>query len=227
MNIIAIIQARMSSQRCPGKVLHQILGKNTLQFIIERLKHISLLSDIYVATSNKKSDLPVKKFCDDNNINCFQGSLNDVAGRFYSLLKTSPCDAFVRVNGDSPLIDNNLISQGIRIFIDGNYDLVTNVLTRTYPKGQSVEVIKSETFQKTYLKMNNSEDLEHVTKYFYNNQDKFKIKNFESKKQLENIQLSVDTYEDMRMFESIVHKMDKPHWMYSLDDILDIYWKIV
>jgi spore coat polysaccharide biosynthesis protein SpsF (cytidylyltransferase family) len=227
MNITAIIQARMSSKRYPGKVLHPVSDKNILQFIIERLKLIPLLSDIFVATSIEDSDLPVKKFCDDNNIRCFQGSLKDVAGRFNSLLTKFPCDAFVRVNGDSPLIDHNLISEGLSIFADGNYDLVTNILTRTYPKGQSVEVVKSKIFQKTYLKMNSPDDFEHVTKYFYKNKYKYKIKNFESKKQLENIQLSVDTYEDMRIFKGIIHKMDKPHWMYTLDDILDIYWNIV
>ena len=217
----------MSSKRYPCKVLHPVSNKNILQFIIERLNLIPLLKDIFVATSIEKSDLPIKQFCNENDIKCFRGDLNDVAGRFNSLLNTFPCDAFVRVNGDSPLIDHNIISKGISMFNNGNYDLVTNVLTRTYPKGQSVEVVNSKTFQKTYLKMYRSDYLEHVTKYFYNNENEFNIKNFESKKQLENIQLSVDTYEDMKMFESIVYKMDKPHWMYSLNDILDIYWDII
>ena len=217
----------MSSQRFPGKVLNLVAGKCLLQYILESLDLIEELSQVFVATSTEKSDNPIQEFCDHYGVNCFRGNLNNVADRFVTLLKNNSCDAFVRVNGDSPLIDHNLISEGLSIFADGNYDLVTNILTRTYPKGQSVEVVKSKIFQKTYLKMNSPDDFEHVTKYFYKNKYKYKIKNFESKKQLENIQLSVDTYEDMRIFKGIIHKMDKPHWMYSLDDILDIYWNTV
>lgn len=213
----------MSSQRYPGKVLHPVADKKILQYLLESLERIPLLKDIFVATSIEESDLAIKKFCDDYGTRCFQGSLNDVAGRFNSLLNEYPCDAFVRVNGDSPLIDHHLIHKGLKIFLSGHYDLVTNVLTRTYPKGQSVEIINAETFQKTYLKMTDPDDREHVTKYFYNNKKQFKIKNFESENKLENIQLSVDTYEDMRIFKNIIYKMDRPHWKYCLHEILDIY----
>ena len=115
-----------------------------------------------------------------------------------------------------------LIDKGITLFLDGKYDMVTNVLVRSFPKGQSVEILDSRTFETAYGQMGDVKDLEHVTRYFYRNKHRFNIRNFESGGQLGHIQLSVDTPEDMAAFESIVENMEKPHWDHGLDDILEI-----
>jgi len=226
METIAIVQARMSSQRLPGKVLHEVAGRPMLQYLLERLEHCTLLNDIVVATSSEKSDDAIEIFCKNHNVSCHRGSLSDVAGRFRAVLEACPYDAFVRVNGDSPLLDQRLIEKGIGFFLEGNFDLVTNTLVRTYPKGQSVEILSAATFKKVCEKMREPEDLEHVTRYFYRNKDRFKIFNFESEKELGRIQLSVDTKQDMELFENVIGKMKSPHWEYNLKNILDFYNEI-
>ena len=72
--------------------------------------------------------------------------------------------------------------------------------------------------------MREAEDLEHVTRYFYRHKDDFRILNFESPHYHNHIRLSVDTPRDMETFTSLIRKMNRPHWSYSLDDILDIYF---
>jgi len=222
MKIIAIIQARMSSKRYPGKVLNLISGKSLLQYILESLDLIPEISEVVVATSTEKSDNKIQDFCDNYEIQCFRGSLNNVADRFASLIKEYECDAFVRINGDSPLIDYRLIKKGINIYCKGGYDFVTNALVRTFPKGQSVEVVKSDIFLDINLKKLSSDELEHVTAYFYNNKDQFNIYNFNSKKIFGNIQLSVDTNTDMKIFENIIQNLNKPHWQYTWLEFIDI-----
>jgi len=212
----------MSSQRFPGKVLHKISGKPMLQYLLERLRLCRSTNDIIVATSTEESDDAIEIFCKRYGVKCYRGSLSDVAGRFKAVLDSYPCDAFVRVNGDSPLLDQRLIDKGIDIFLNEHFDMVTNALVRTHPKGQSVEILRSDIFCDAYGKMRESEDLEHVTKYFYKNQNNFKIFNFESGKNLGGIQLSVDTPDDMAGLEKIVNKMDRPHWEYTFENILDI-----
>ena len=105
MRIEAIIQARMSSKRLPGKVLEQIQGKSVLQYLLERIGRCLGLQYTIVATSTDNSDDPIEEFCDDFGIECFRGSLENVAERFRDAAKKYKLDAFVRVCSDSPLLD--------------------------------------------------------------------------------------------------------------------------
>ncbi|MGD0534544.1 MAG: NTP transferase domain-containing protein [Methanoregula sp.] len=222
MRFGAIIQARLSSQRCPGKVLKTVVEKPLLQYIIERLKQCDDIDSIVIATSTETSDNPIGSFCTNYNIPCMRGSLENVAGRFNDVLKHYPWDAFVRVNGDSPMIDQSLIKKGIDKFREDNFDIVTNVFPRSYPPGQSVEIIRSDTFRKTYPLMNKQEYFEHVTPYFYQNSQKFSIFNFHSEINYGNLHLAIDTPQDFQVFSTIVSKMKAPHWEYHLSDIFEI-----
>jgi spore coat polysaccharide biosynthesis protein SpsF len=226
MKIGAIVQARMSSQRFPGKMLHRIAGKPMQQYLLERLNRCDCLDAIVVATSTNESDAPIADFCYSCGVACYQGSLLNVASRFNEVLDLYGFDGFVRISGDSPLLDQRLIERALEIFVQNDLDLVTNVLKRTYPKGQSVEVLRRETFQAAYKQMGEDSEFEHVTKYFYKNQNDFKIFNFESGYHYGRIQLSVDTPQDMERFATIVAQMNRPHWVYTLDEILEIYWSI-
>jgi spore coat polysaccharide biosynthesis protein SpsF len=226
LKIGAIIQARMSSQRLPGKVLHEVNGKPLLQYILERLEKSSIIKEFFIATSCEKSDDQIEEFCIKKHVPCYRGSLNDVAGRFKQILENERWDAFVRVNGDSPLIDQHLIDKGVNLFIEGNFDLVTNVFPRSYPPGQSVEIVRASTFKKNYSRMNDSDDFEHVTKFYYRNPKEFKIFNFTSLTDYSSVHLSVDTLQDMQVFSSIIRRMTRPHWDYHLEEVLEIYREI-
>lgn len=213
----------MSSQRLPGKVLTLVDGRPMLLYLLERLRHCSFLGDIVVATSTDKSDDCVKLFCTWNGVNCFRGSLENVAGRFDAIIQKYGFDAFVRVNGDSPLLDSQIIDRGVSLFSRGEFDLVTNIFPRTFPPGQSVEVIRSETFQKAYTLMRSKDDLEHVTKYYYRENQDFKIINFEANLDCSGLKMAIDTADDLQKFENVVSHMTRPHWEYDLPQILDLY----
>lgn len=223
MKIGAIVQARMSSRRLPGKVLRSVAGKPMLHYLLERLAHCSLLDRVVVATSTEVSDDPIKLLCDTHKVNCFRGSLEDVAGRFDAVIQEYQFDAFVRVNGDSPLLDQKLIDRGIDLFTAGECDLVTNILPRTFPAGQSVEVLRSEIFRQTYQLMDTADDLEHVTKFFYRNSQDFKVINFTCDLCCHDVSLAVDTVDDLDVFRNLVSRMTKPHWKYSLPEILGLH----
>ena len=220
MKIGAVVQARMSSKRFPGKVLHRILGKPMLEYLFESLKHCRVLDEMIVATSGEATDDAIRIFCEKYDIHCYRGSLGDVAGRFNGIIDTFKYDGFVRISGDSPLLDYRLVSKAVEIFKTGGYDIVTNVQKRTFPKGQSVEVIRSSTFNTVYPLMTNTLQKEHVTSYFYQNKSQFSIYNFESRKDYGNIQLSIDTKDDMNLIEKLVGSMSKPHWDYTFEELV-------
>ncbi|HWC76191.1 MAG TPA: NTP transferase domain-containing protein [Blastocatellia bacterium] len=226
MRIAAIVQARMSSQRLPGKVLHAVCGKPMLQYLVERLERSSTLSEIVVATSTCESDQPIAEFCSRTGVNCFRGPLEDVAGRFNQVIEALELDAFVRVNGDSPLLDQRLIDSAVSIFREGEFEIVTNVLERTFPRGQSVEVVGADVFCSAFRRMADSEDLEHVTKFFYRNRDAYRILNFTSGRDLNGIHLSVDTANDMMRFGEMVAAMERPHWDYGFEELVALHDKL-
>tara|TARA_Y100000294_G_C8550927_1_gene335246 strand:+ start:96 stop:779 length:684 start_codon:yes stop_codon:yes gene_type:complete len=227
MKIGAIIQARMNSQRFPGKVLYEVAGEPMLQYLLQRLNHCYGLSAVIVATSSEESDTPIVKYCMEQDVMFYRGSLNDVASRFKEILEINKFDGFIRISGDSPLLDQRLIERGVDIFLNGDFDMVTNILVRSFPKGQSIEVLKSAVFLDSYNKFNNEDEREHVTRYFYKNSSSFAIYNISSKINYSNIQLSVDTDQDMNIFKKIVSQMNKPHWHYTMDEILHMHKKLL
>lgn len=223
MKIGAIIQARMGSTRLPGKTLHRVLGKPLLAYLVERLEHSAGLDAIIVATSEIVEDNGIADFCANLDLPVVRGPLDNVAERFMRVLEAYPLDAFVRISADSPLLDQRLIDKGVALFRERKPDLVTNVHPRTYPKGQSVEVVQGSTFRGAYQEMGEADELEHVTTFFYRHAGSFNILNFESGKDVGQVQLSVDTQEDLDSFSEILVRMERPHWEYSWEEIVTVY----
>ena len=197
----------MNSKRFPNKALTNISGIPLLQRVINKISFSDRVSSIIVATSDKKSDDPIALFCKKNKVKYFRGNLNNVANRFKELLISQEANAFIRINGDSPLIDSNLINIAIDYFKVGTCDIVTNIFPRSFPKGQSVEVLKSETFIKVCDTNLNTEQKEHVTKIYYDFPEKFKILSFTSGGNYSNINMSIDNLFDKEKIESIINKL--------------------
>lgn len=206
--VLAIVQARMSSRRLPGKVLHPLAGKPLLQWVYIRLAQATSVSRIVVSTSDAASDEPIAEFCRAQGISLHRGDLEDVAGRFLACAHQEGADLFVRVSGDSPLIDPFLVDAGIRLASRQPCDLATNVQVRSFPKGQSVEVIRSQALERAWMSMDDPEDREHVTRYFYSHPSDFEIRNFSSRERMGEIQLSVDTPNDLWVVGSMLEQLE-------------------
>lgn len=204
--MICIIQARLSSKRLPHKMLKKIYHKVLIDRVVEQVSKSKKVNKIIVATSNHYSDDKLVNHCKRKNIDFYRSSLNNVAKRFNDISKKFNPKAFIRINGDSPLIDYRLISLFINKFNKNNYDILTNSYLKTFPKGQGIEIIKSKIFQKEYKKIKTKYDLEHVFPYFYRNKHKFKFKNISYKKNLNHINFSVDTYSDFLRIQKIIRK---------------------
>jgi len=201
----------MSSQRRPGKMMLDVKGRVLLGRVIDRLKQAKSLNKIIVATSDNPSDQSIADFCKFENIKCFRGSLNNVADRFRQIAEQEKAEAFVRINGDSPLMDPAIVDHAVKLFKQGECDLVTNVLPRTFPKGQSVEVIRYENFKAIFDSSMTDNQKEHVTKVYYDNPIIFRIVNFTSGMDLGKMNLCIDTNDDLTRIEKIIERLgDKP-----------------
>lgn len=202
MKVPAIIFSRMGSSRLPGKALRHIAGEPLIKRVIDRVSKVKNLSTIVVATSNSKTDDRLTQYIQSLNIEVFRGATHDVLNRAVSCASYLGVDKFVRINGDSPLIDPELLEKGIEMWTDPSLDLISNVFPRTYPVGMSVEIIKTDSLKKIMGLTADSCDTEHVTRFFYKNPEKFRILNFESgRSELRKVRLAVDTEEDLERID--------------------------
>lgn len=151
--MICIVQARMSSTRLPKKVLKKMYNQTMLERVVKKLKKSKKISRIIIATSSLKSDDKIEKFCKEKKIEYFRGSINNVYHRFIKVIKNVRSNNFIRISGDSPLIDYKLVDKAVNIFLKKKPDLVTNTFPRSYPQGQSVEVVNCATFLKFFKKI--------------------------------------------------------------------------
>ena len=222
--MLCIIQARYSSKRLPGKVLKRILNRTVLERVINQLNNSKKISKIIIATSNHRTDKKIINFCNKNKINFLSGSLNNVFKRFYSIIVHENCKSFVRISADSPLLDYSLIDKAVTLFKTNQYDIVTNVFPRTFPKGFSVEVIKAKIILDCLLKIKKKRHKEHLTSFFYDNYKNFKIKNFYNKINNSNINLSIDNLADFIRIKNIIKFCKNKN--YSLNYILRTYKKL-
>jgi len=216
----------MSSARLPGKMLREIEGVPLLGYVVERLRTCLLAEDVVVATSDEASDDPLAALCRTLGIKCFRGALDDVAGRFLRVIDALEPEAFVRISGDSPLIDPAIVDQVIGMFEDDAPDLAVNIHPRSFPKGQSVEVVRSTTFRAALADFEGAADREHVTPYFYRHAEAFEIINLALPRNLNDMQLSIDTSDDFRMIERLFQSMDGPHLNYGLDELVTLYGEV-
>ncbi len=180
-----------------------------LEHTIKRLQKTTLFQSIYVLTSKNSDDLKIINFCKSKKYKFFSCSLENVFQRFKNFINLKNYDAFVRISGDSPLIDPFLIDKMVNKYKNNVCDVLTNVFPRTYPSGQSVEIINSKTFLKVDESLLTKEEKEHVTSYFYKNSKIFNIENFECEYFHRNIKLSIDTPTDFARFVNFLKKNNK------------------
>ena len=223
--MICILQARLSSKRLPKKVLKKINEKTILGRVINRLKKSKEIKKIIVATSISVDDDNIVNFCKKNKILYYRSNLKNVFLRYYETIKFYNIKNFVRITADSPLIDPKIIDKAIRLFKKKKVDIVTNTLKRSYPKGQSVEIINSDIILKTLNAVSKNKSYkEHVTSYFYANKRKFKIHNFNLKNNISSINLSIDTLSDFNFVKKVIELSDDKY--IGLNMLIKIHNKI-
>jgi spore coat polysaccharide biosynthesis protein SpsF len=198
------VQARMSSRRFPGKVLATLAGRPMIDHVLERCGRAFGLERVVLATSIESSDDALADHAATLGVSVFRGEIDNVLGRFQRCLAAHPCEWFVRISADSPLIDPRLVACVAERRVPG-LDLVTNVQPRTFPAGQSVEVVNSGSFARLDAAALTEEEREHVTLVFYRHPERFRMRNVASRDpRLASQHFAVDTREELRMVEAML-----------------------
>lgn len=154
----------MSSTRLPSKVMLEVFGKPLILMMLERVARCALLDGLWLATSDDPSDDPLAETVKDAGYKVFRGSLENVLSRFWHIGKSEGADAVVRLTGDCPLHDPEVIDAVIDMYARnrGGMDYVSNVLPPTFPDGLDTEVLSFELLDLSYRNATEKQDLEHV-----------------------------------------------------------------
>lgn len=224
IKVVSIIAARLDSTRLPGKVLRPLNGVPLLKHVIYRALKIRRSFETVVATTTREVDLPVVTVALEEKVSVFRGDMYNVASRFLNCAKMHNADYFVRINGDSPFIDPNLIDHGIERAIEDRADYVTNLLGRTFPYGVSVEVVSTEALENAVKSGLSDYEQEHLTSVFGNYPDRFKISSFlSSNPEFSAARLTVDTEEDLVRLGRVASNLGEPFSCNSFEKISQAY----
>ena len=200
---LAILQARTSSTRLPGKVLKQILGRPMLALQLERNLRSKNIDKLVVATSDRPDDQPIADLCEEIGVECFRGSLNDVLDRYYQAALKSKADHIVRLTGDCPVADPVVIDRVIEFYHSGDYDYVSNIFEPTFPHGLDVEVFRFEALKTAWQEATLPAQREHVAPFIWRQPDRFKLANFKHTENLSHHRWTVDEPEDFELITAI------------------------
>ncbi len=209
----AFVQARMSSSRFPGKVLAPMLGLPLIRHVLDRAAVVVDPSNVVLCTSRDGSDDPLALYAADVGYAVHRGPLDDTVSRFQDAARRFPCDAFFRVCGDSPLLDPALLGHARERFAP-DVDMVTNVHPRSYPKGHSVELVRTATYLAIDPAALDEHEREHATTHIYRNADRYTLLNMTAPQDRSHEDgYAVDTLDDMRRLEAFVevHGFPKAH----------------
>jgi spore coat polysaccharide biosynthesis protein SpsF len=171
--VIAIIQARMTSTRLPGKVLKDICGTPILGHVVARLKAAGRVDRIVVATSIDSTDDVIEWWCKENGIEVSRGSLDDVLDRYHSAAIEAGAGTIVRITADCPLIDPQIVDSVIELLLNGHHDYTS--LGGDFPDGLDCEAFTLATLKRAHAEATLASEHEHVTPYIYKNPDRFDI----------------------------------------------------
>lgn len=210
MTIGAIIQARMTSTRLPGKVLQTVYQDLTmLEAVIQRVNQSEEIDKIIIATTINKTDGPIIDLCRQlkykyPKLETYRGSEHNVLSRFYFAARKYNLDHIIRITSDCPLIDHNVISHMIHLYQSQECDYLSNVVNRTFPRGLDLEIFKFKSLEIAFFDLEVTKDeQEHVTAYIYGRPKIFKINSYEQPEDQSQYRLTVDTAEDLKLIKLI------------------------
>lgn len=211
----------MGSTRLPGKVLMQLDEQNSvLDFILRQVKNCKNVDKVIVATTVLKEDDVIEEKLKKQNILCFRGNPTDVLDRYYQCAKLNSISTIVRITGDCPLIDPDIIDKMLIKFRSDAFDYMSNAVLRTFPIGLDTEIFTFSALEEAWTVAKKDYEREHVTPYLYNNSRVFKIFHYKHHQDYSSFRCTVDEKEDLILIRKIISKIHKQPIL--LEDIIDL-----
>ncbi|MGK5093315.1 glycosyltransferase family protein [Deltaproteobacteria bacterium TL4] len=201
----AIIQARMTSTRLPGKVLKTVLGRPVIDYLFQQLNHVPSLNIKVLATTTNPADDPLVEYAKTHQIPCFRGSEQDVLERYYQAACQFGIQHVVRITSDCPLLDPRICEQVIQKYMNESIDFVHT--GETVAEGLDCEIFTFKALETAYQTARLKHEREHVTLFLHNHPELFKKITFHNPTDDSHYRFTIDEPEDFQVFEKIVEAL--------------------
>jgi len=225
---VAIVQARMSSTRLPGKVMRDISGRPMLWHVINRLRAARSLDKIVVATSTDVSDDVIVRWCEDEGVLSYRGPLDDVLARYHGAARLHGAGIVVRVTADCPMIDPLLVDRAVKSFLTrtehGKGALDYLGLDRTFPDGLDTEVFTFEALSRAFVEAALPSEREHVTPYIWKNKGLFRVSSLKHYRDLSSMRWTVDDKADLCFVRKVFNAFACPLRVFYMEEVLQLIY---
>tara|TARA_B100001540_G_scaffold295173_1_gene295741 strand:- start:5485 stop:6273 length:789 start_codon:yes stop_codon:yes gene_type:complete len=202
-----IIQARTGSTRFPNKILNDIDDEHTvLEFLIKQLKNSERIDKIVIATTRSSKDEKIIELCKNLNLDFFQGDENDLVDRYYKCAKKFNLENIIRITSDCPLVDPNLVDNGIKKFVEEECDYLTNS-TGKFPHGVDFSIFTFNILEKTWKNARLLSEKEHVIPYMEKKENNFNTIFLKNESDQSKFRITLDWPEDLELLRILVSKI--------------------
>ena len=219
-SVTAIIQARMTSTRLPGKVMLEVLGKPLLGYLVERLADAARIDRIVVATTTNPEDDIVAEFSRKAGLDLFRGSEHNVLERYTRAATVYQADHILRITADCPLIDPVLVDALVDFYFKGEFDYALNCEPPTLPDGLDAEVFSFAVLQQTHENATLPSEREHVTPYMRKHPEIFSIGRWRNAQDWSHLRWTVDEPEDFHFVSRVIKALYYQNQHFGTADVL-------
>ena len=210
-NTICFLYGRCDSKRLPNKLMREVVDKKLIDIVYDRAARLPV-SDVVLLTTDRLVDQPLVDHFKSKNRSVFRGAYENVVKRTEDAIRYTGASRFIRVNGDSPLIEPMLYLKALSTHTGC---LTSNLFRRTFPYGVAVEAVDTESYSSLAYQATKTEQ-EHTTAHLYR-----LVNELEDCLSLENLRddshhsLTIDTEKDFNFFRRLAETVDlvkEPYW---------------
>jgi spore coat polysaccharide biosynthesis protein SpsF len=209
----------MGSSRLPGKIMKKLMDRTVLAHVIERVKAVPEIGGIIIATTTLPQDEIIAAEADRLGVGCYRGSEQDVLSRYYEAAYEAKADAIVRITSDCPVLDPEVVSNIVRIFIENQADYASNTLERSFPRGLDAEVFTMQSLTEAYQSAAKPEQREHVTPFLYQTPERYRLCSYSFDIDYSHYRWTLDTQEDWDLIEKIYERLYAPNRLFTWQEV--------
>jgi spore coat polysaccharide biosynthesis protein SpsF len=218
--VLAVVQARMSSTRLPGKSLADVGGEPMLSLLLQRLQRSRKIDGLVIATSIDRSDDAIEATVQELGRRVYRGDRDDVLARFVGAANGHR-GPVVRITADCPLIDPSIADEVIDLFLNSSdCDYASNIEPRTYPDGLDVEVVSHELLERIAASVDEPSDREHVTSAIRRDVERLRSASLVLEENLGDLRWTVDTSDDLGFVRQVVARLERRRYAAGMTEIL-------
>ena len=221
MGALAVVQARMSSTRLPGKVLMDVGGESMLELMLRRLGNAVTVERTVVATSDRLDDDEIERAGRKAGVDTHRGPLEDVLTRVAGAASGHDGEV-VRLTADCPLIDPELVDRVVALFREAGVAYASNIEPRTFPDGLDVEVISAAALRRAAGEVEDPVDREHVTTAIRRDPERYPAVHLVHDPDLGELRWTVDDAHDLEFVRGVVARLGERRYTAGMDEILEL-----